>query len=54
MASNAIPVAKTIVGCILMVAVVVTVGTPTVIGAVNGHPEAGGCSIHQEGNLKNF
>ena len=36
-----------------MVVVVVAVGTPTITGMVNGHPEAGGCSICQEGNLKN-
>jgi len=33
--------------------VAVAVGTPNVTGTVNGRPEAGGCSIRQEGNLKN-
>jgi len=52
-ATNAIPMAEAITGCVVMVVVVVTVGTPTVIGAVNGRPEAGSCSVHWEGNLRN-
>ena len=40
-------------GCVVMVVVVITVGTPTVTSAVRGRPEAGGCSIHREGKLKN-
>jgi len=52
-AINIIPVAEAIEGCVVMVVVVIGVETPTITGAVNGHPEAGSCSIHQEGNLRN-
>jgi len=53
-ATNAIPVAEAVEGCMVMVVVVVAVGKPTVTGAVNGHPEAGVCSIRWKGNLWNF
>jgi len=33
-----------------MVAFVIAVGTPTITDVVNGHPEAGGCSIRRDGN----
>jgi len=37
----------------VVVVVIVAVGTPTVIGTVNGHIDAGSCSIHREGNPRN-
>ena len=49
-ATNAIPMAEAIEGCMVMVIVVVAVGKSTVTGSVNGHPEAGSCSICREGN----
>ena len=53
MASNAIPAAEADAGCVMMVVGVIAMGTPTVTSAVSGCPEAGGCSIHWEGNLRN-
>jgi len=52
-AINAIPVAKAVAGYLVMVVVVVAARTPTVTGTVNGRPEDGGCSTHQEGNPRN-
>jgi len=40
-ATNTIPAAEAIGRCVVMVIAVVAVWTPTIIGAVNGHPEAG-------------
>jgi len=39
MATNAIPAAEVVAGCVVMVIVVDAVGTPTVTGAVSGRPE---------------
>jgi len=52
-ATNATLAAEAVAGCVVMDVVIVAVGTPTVASTVNGHPVAGGCSIHQDGNLKN-
>ena len=52
-ATNAIPTTEAVEGRVVMDVVVVAVGTPTVTSAVNGCPEAGDCSIHPEGNLRN-
>jgi len=52
-ATNAILMAEAVGGCVMRVVVIVAVGTPTVTGAVNGHPEPGGCSIRWEGNFRN-
>ena len=51
--TNATPASEAIEGCMVMVVLVVTVGTPTVTGMVNGHPGTGSCSISREGTLRN-
>ena len=53
-ATNTTLVAEAVEGCVVMVVVVVTVGTPTVIDVVNGHPGTGSRLICWEGTLRNL